>query len=84
MLLTHISVFTNACLIAFQSNWMEDNVFKKIPWVVNYHATNPTDTNYALLAVRLLFIFIYEVKYTGSSYTQKVKCRIAVLSSAHT
>ncbi|KAG0315396.1 Anoctamin-7, partial [Linnemannia gamsii] len=33
MLLTHISVFTNACLIAFQSKWMINNVFKRIPWV---------------------------------------------------
>ncbi|OAQ24249.1 DUF590-domain-containing protein [Linnemannia elongata AG-77] len=59
MLLTHISVFTNACLIAFQSNWMETNVFKRIPWVLYYH-TNEGELNYALLAVRLLFIFIYE------------------------
>ncbi|KAH7049659.1 calcium-activated chloride channel-domain-containing protein [Linnemannia elongata] len=60
MLLTHISVFTNACLIAFQSNWMEANVFLRIPWVAHYNA-NPNELNYALLAVRLLFIFIYEV-----------------------
>ncbi|KAG0052109.1 hypothetical protein BGZ83_002987 [Gryganskiella cystojenkinii] len=31
-LLTHISVFTNACLIAFRSKWMETHVFKTVPW----------------------------------------------------
>ncbi|KAF8945156.1 Anoctamin-7 [Haplosporangium gracile] len=62
MLLTHISVFTNACLIAFQSKWMINNVFMRIPWVVHYHfeRTSDQDLNYALVAVQLLFIFIYE------------------------
>ncbi|KAF9923562.1 Anoctamin-7 [Linnemannia zychae] len=59
MLLTHISVFTNACLIAFRSNWMKNNVFMKIPWVVTYNIGDNSN-NFALLAVRLLFIFIYE------------------------
>ncbi|KAF9172040.1 hypothetical protein BGX21_006356 [Mortierella sp. AD011] len=56
-LLTHISVFTNACLIAFQSSWMETNVFRNVHWV---HDDVPGQFNYALLAVRLLFIFIFE------------------------
>ncbi|KAF9550580.1 Anoctamin-7 [Mortierella hygrophila] len=62
MALTHISVFTNACLIAFQSNWMLDNVFMTIPWVKHYDFVkiSEQDLNYALLAVQLLFIFIYE------------------------
>ncbi|KAG9064367.1 Anoctamin-7 [Linnemannia hyalina] len=62
MTLTHISVFTNACLIAFQSNWMLNNVFMTIPWVKHFDFVKVTeqDLNYALLAVRLVFIFIYE------------------------
>ncbi|KAI7816372.1 calcium-activated chloride channel-domain-containing protein [Gamsiella multidivaricata] len=55
MLLTHVSVLTNALLIAFRSKWMENNVFMKLPWVAQ-----SGDNMYALLAVRLLFIFIFE------------------------
>ncbi|KAK3804908.1 MAG: calcium-activated chloride channel-domain-containing protein [Benniella sp.] len=57
MMLSHISVLTNACLIAFQSTWMEQNVFMKLPGV---EAAKGNDFNYALLTVRLLFIFIFE------------------------
>ncbi|KAF9384657.1 hypothetical protein BGX21_001252 [Mortierella sp. AD011] len=56
-LLTFISIFTNACLIAFQSKWMENNVFRKNPWV---HPDVEGQMNFGLLAVRLLFIFIFE------------------------
>lgn len=59
-LMTHISVLTNATLIAFQSNWMETHVFKKILWVQK-PAPAPDSIDFALLAVRLLFIFFYEV-----------------------
>ncbi|KAG0037494.1 Anoctamin-7 [Podila clonocystis] len=52
-LITHISVLTNATLIAFQSNWMEAHVFKKMVLVQD-------SPNLSLLAVRLLFIFFYE------------------------
>ncbi|KAF9409128.1 Anoctamin-7 [Podila epigama] len=66
-LITHISVLTNATLIAFQSNWMETNVFNRTPWV-NHCLNNPqapncfgdSGLNFPLLVVRLLFIFIYE------------------------
>ncbi|KAG0304311.1 Anoctamin-7 [Dissophora globulifera] len=58
MMLTHISVITNACLIAFQSIWMRDNVFKAAPWVSNEHLNGTFD--FGLLSVRLLFIFIFE------------------------
>ncbi|KAG0348045.1 Anoctamin-7 [Podila humilis] len=58
-LITHISVLTNATLIAFQSNWMEHNVFRNMGWVANYPESEGS-INYALLAVRLLFIFFYE------------------------
>ncbi|KAF9315075.1 Anoctamin-7 [Podila horticola] len=58
-LMTHISVLTNATLIAFQSNWMETHVFKKILWVQK-PAPAPDSIDFALLAVRLLFIFFYE------------------------
>ncbi|KAI8604871.1 calcium-activated chloride channel-domain-containing protein [Dissophora ornata] len=57
-LLTHISVFTNACLIAFQSSWMNNNVFRMVPWVSQ--ELNPDGIDFALLSVRLLFIFIFE------------------------
>ncbi|KAF9430418.1 Anoctamin-7 [Entomortierella beljakovae] len=60
MLMTHISVFTNAFLIAFQSSWMEKNVFEKIPWVATHPVSGPNEINFALLAVRLLFVFIFE------------------------
>lgn len=58
--MTHISVLTNATLIAFQSSWMETHFFGKLLWVKDYPNT-PDSMNYALLAVRLLFIFFYEV-----------------------
>ncbi|KAF9286284.1 Anoctamin-7 [Mortierella alpina] len=62
MLMTHIAVFTNACLIAFQSKWMEKNVFTQVGWVQDWQKANPLmDINFALLAVRLLFIFIFEI-----------------------
>ncbi|GJJ72031.1 hypothetical protein EMPS_04388 [Entomortierella parvispora] len=58
-LLTHLSVFTNACLIAFRSTWMKNNVFTAVQW---YTPTpeGSNETNFTLLAVQLLFIFIYE------------------------
>ncbi|KAF9179817.1 Anoctamin-7 [Haplosporangium sp. Z 767] len=59
MLLTHISVFTNAILIAFQSTWMNRNVFSKVLWVQN-NPSPPEGIDFALLAVQLLFIFIFE------------------------
>ncbi|KAF9940556.1 Anoctamin-7 [Mortierella alpina] len=61
MLMTHISVFTNACLIAFRSKWMEEHVFTQVGWVQEWkNANTPLNINFALLAVRLLFIFIFE------------------------
>ncbi|KAF9394328.1 Anoctamin-7 [Podila verticillata] len=61
-LMTHISVLTNATLIAFQSSWMETHFFGKLLWVKGYPISpdSPDSINYALLAVRLLFIFFYE------------------------
>lgn len=61
-MITHISVLTNATLIAFQSSWMETHFFGKLMWVKNYPVT-PDSYNYALLAARLLFIFFYEVGF---------------------
>jgi len=61
-MITHISVLTNATLIAFQSSWMETHFFGKLLWVKKYPDT-PESINYALLAVRLLFIFFYEVGF---------------------
>ncbi|KAF9578948.1 Anoctamin-7, partial [Lunasporangiospora selenospora] len=49
MLLTHIAVFSNACLIAYQSRWMDTYVFGRL-------ANNDITEH----AVKLLFIFIYE------------------------
>ncbi|KAF9918176.1 Anoctamin-7 [Lobosporangium transversale] len=64
MLMTHIAVFTNACLIAFQSNWMEENVFKKVSWFPatsnNTPVPDPNADTPVSPAVRLLFIFIFE------------------------
>ncbi|KAG0253841.1 Anoctamin-7 [Mortierella polycephala] len=59
MLLTHVSVFTNAILIAFQSTWMNRNVFSKVLWVQN-NPPPPEGIDFAMLAVQLLFIFIFE------------------------
>lgn len=61
-MITHISVLTNATLIAFQSSWMETHFFGKLMWVKKYPDT-PDSINYALLAARLLFIFFYEVGF---------------------
>ncbi|KAK3843846.1 MAG: calcium-activated chloride channel-domain-containing protein [Linnemannia gamsii] len=59
MLLTHISVFSNACLLAFRSDWLSDKVFTQVPWVKN-HPVPEGQINLPLIAVQLLFIFIYE------------------------
>ncbi|KAF8960106.1 Anoctamin-7 [Entomortierella lignicola] len=68
--ITYISVWTNACLIAFQSDWMEINVFRKVSWV---QADVGDHTNYGLLAVRLLFIFIFEhVVFLAKAFISKL------------
>ncbi|KAG0017564.1 Anoctamin-7 [Podila clonocystis] len=60
-LITHISVLTNAALIAFQSNWMKEHVFERILWFRDSPNPAPnTSIIFSLLAVRLLFIFFYE------------------------
>ncbi|KAG0281736.1 Anoctamin-7 [Linnemannia exigua] len=59
MLLTHISVFSNACLLAFRSDWLYKNVFSQVPWV-REHPVPSDQTNFSLIAVQLLFIFIFE------------------------
>ncbi|KAF9910702.1 Anoctamin-7 [Linnemannia zychae] len=60
MLLTHISVFTNACLLAFRSDWLNDNVFMKVPWVMRHPKLVDESPYFPLIAVQLVFIFIFE------------------------
>ncbi|KAF9126169.1 Anoctamin-7 [Mortierella sp. 14UC] len=60
MLLTHISVFTNACLLAFRSDWLKNNVFLKVPWIVQHPNVTGEKPYFPLIAVQLLFIFIFE------------------------
>jgi hypothetical protein len=68
MMLSHISVLTNACLIAFQSTWMEQNVFMKLPGT--------------LLTVRLLFIFIFEVSLGEYQHVVHV-CLLQIYTIVH-
>ncbi|KAG0203782.1 hypothetical protein BGX28_004062 [Mortierella sp. GBA30] len=65
MTITHISVFTNACLIAFQSTWMKENVFNELQSAFNalrtdHNMENDDFAKLAVLCARLLFIFIFE------------------------
>ncbi|KAG0221309.1 calcium-activated chloride channel-domain-containing protein [Mortierella sp. GBAus27b] len=67
--LSYLSVITNACLIAYQSDWMYKNIFEPavqrslkittpITGIQDAEQQNRADD--ALLIVRLLFIFIFE------------------------